>query len=154
MFLFVKLEAEACNFTKVTLLHGCFSHFLNCANSTKSHKASHIFVSGLSEEERAKADGRIGSEIVLVDLSSQCGTMNIGIERMEVGFSRTKNTSDIPVILVMNNFFNNFDSKSGLCIEVSFLLVVSRSVISSMLYLRFKFMTCRQQGHWFLPKID
>ena len=27
---------------KVTLLHGCFSCFLNCANGTKSSKASHI----------------------------------------------------------------------------------------------------------------
>ena len=28
---------------KVTLLHGCFSHFLNYANGTKSRKASHTF---------------------------------------------------------------------------------------------------------------
>ena len=27
---------------KVTLLHGCFSRFLNCTNGTKSWKASHI----------------------------------------------------------------------------------------------------------------
>ena len=27
---------------KVTLLHGCFSHFLNCTNGTKSRNASHI----------------------------------------------------------------------------------------------------------------
>ena len=27
---------------KLTLLHGCFSCFLNCKNSTKSRKASHI----------------------------------------------------------------------------------------------------------------
>ena len=27
---------------KVTLLHGCFSDFLNCANGTKSRNASHI----------------------------------------------------------------------------------------------------------------
>ena len=27
---------------KVTLLHGCFSRFLNCTNCTKSRKASHI----------------------------------------------------------------------------------------------------------------
>ena len=27
---------------KVTLLHGCFSRFLNCANSTKSRRVSHI----------------------------------------------------------------------------------------------------------------
>ena len=29
---------------KVTLLHGCFSHFLNCANGTKLRKASHFFI--------------------------------------------------------------------------------------------------------------
>ena len=28
---------------KVTLLHGCFSRYLNCTNGTKSRKASHIF---------------------------------------------------------------------------------------------------------------
>ena len=28
---------------KVTLLHGSFSRFLNCTNSTKSRKASHLF---------------------------------------------------------------------------------------------------------------
>ena len=27
----------------VTLLHGCFSRFVNCANSTKSRKVSQIF---------------------------------------------------------------------------------------------------------------
>ena len=27
----------------VTLLHGCFSHFLNCTNDTKSRKAAHMF---------------------------------------------------------------------------------------------------------------
>ena len=30
------------NFTKLTLLHGCFSCFLNCMNGTKLHNASHI----------------------------------------------------------------------------------------------------------------
>ena len=34
--------SSACNFTKVTLLHGCFSRFLNCTNGTKSRKAPHI----------------------------------------------------------------------------------------------------------------
>ena len=42
VLLLVKLQAKACNFTvKVTLLHGCFLQFLNCANDTKY--ASHIF---------------------------------------------------------------------------------------------------------------
>ena len=27
---------------KVTVVHGCFSRFLNCTNGTKSHKTSHI----------------------------------------------------------------------------------------------------------------
>ena len=27
---------------KITLLHGCFSRFLNCTNCTKTRKASHI----------------------------------------------------------------------------------------------------------------
>ena len=27
---------------KVTLLHGCFSRFLNCTNSTKSRNAPHM----------------------------------------------------------------------------------------------------------------
>ena len=31
---------------KVTILHGCSSRFLNCANDTKSCKASHLLVSG------------------------------------------------------------------------------------------------------------
>ena len=29
---------------KVTLLHGCFSRFLNCRIGTKSRNASHVFV--------------------------------------------------------------------------------------------------------------
>ena len=28
---------------KVTLLHGCFSRFLNCMNGTKSRKAPHFY---------------------------------------------------------------------------------------------------------------
>ena len=28
--------------TKLTLIHGCFSYFQNCTNSTKSRKASHL----------------------------------------------------------------------------------------------------------------
>ena len=28
---------------KLSLLHGCFSRFSNCANGTKSRKASHFF---------------------------------------------------------------------------------------------------------------
>ena len=39
------LRASACNFTKVTLLHGCFSRFLNCTNGTKSRNVSHLELS-------------------------------------------------------------------------------------------------------------
>ena len=40
--LLAKLQVEARNFTKSTLLRGCFSRFLNCRNGTKSRKAPHI----------------------------------------------------------------------------------------------------------------
>ena len=33
---------KICDALKVTLLHECFSRFLNCTNSAKSRKASHI----------------------------------------------------------------------------------------------------------------
>lgn len=42
------------------------------------------FTSVLEHEERAVHDGRIGGEFVIIDISTQCGTMNIGIERIEV----------------------------------------------------------------------
>ena len=32
---------------KVTLLHGCFTRFLNCTNGTKSRKAPQIFCEDL-----------------------------------------------------------------------------------------------------------
>ena len=38
VLLLLKLQA-----VKVTLLHECFSRFLNCAKGTKLRKASHIF---------------------------------------------------------------------------------------------------------------
>ena len=43
MLLWVKLQAEACIFSKSNILHDCFSRFLNCANDTKSRKASHLY---------------------------------------------------------------------------------------------------------------
>ena len=36
-------QALTCNFTKITLLHGCFSSFLNCTKSTKSCNTSQIW---------------------------------------------------------------------------------------------------------------
>ena len=41
VLLFVKLQATA-TVLKATLLHGCFSGFLNCTNGTKSRNASHL----------------------------------------------------------------------------------------------------------------
>ena len=39
----VQLQAKKpATLLKVTLLHGCFSRFLNCANGNKSRKASHF----------------------------------------------------------------------------------------------------------------
>ena len=38
----VTFMLKPATFRKVTLLHGCFSRFLNCTNGTKSRKASHI----------------------------------------------------------------------------------------------------------------
>ena len=35
---------EPATLLKVTLLHGCFSGFLNCTNGTKSRNASHMYV--------------------------------------------------------------------------------------------------------------
>ena len=43
VLLLVNLHTSACNFIlKVTLLHGCFSRFLNYTNGTKLRKASHF----------------------------------------------------------------------------------------------------------------
>ena len=38
----VTLSLQPASLPKVTLLHGCFSHFLNCTNSTKSCKVSQL----------------------------------------------------------------------------------------------------------------
>ena len=40
VLLLVKLQTTP-TLLKVTLLHGCFSRFLNCTNGTKSRKTSH-----------------------------------------------------------------------------------------------------------------
>ena len=42
VLILLKLQAAACNFTKINTPHGCFSRFLNCTNGTKSHNAQHI----------------------------------------------------------------------------------------------------------------
>ena len=39
---FSKVQAEACNFTKISTPPGCFSCFLNCTNCSKSRNALHI----------------------------------------------------------------------------------------------------------------
>ena len=40
VFMVYKMEPAA--LLKVTIVHGCFSRFLNCTNGTKSRKASHL----------------------------------------------------------------------------------------------------------------
>ena len=45
VLILVTLQTAACKCTKVTLLHRCFSRFLNCTNSTKSHKVPDISLS-------------------------------------------------------------------------------------------------------------
>ena len=42
VLILVKLQASDVTLLKLTLLHGCFSRFLNCTNGTKSRNASHI----------------------------------------------------------------------------------------------------------------
>ena len=44
VLLLVKLQAEACTFTKSNTPPWVFSRFLNCTNGTKSRKASYIFM--------------------------------------------------------------------------------------------------------------
>ena len=38
------MKAKPATLLKVTVLHGCFSRFLNCTNGTKSRNASQIFI--------------------------------------------------------------------------------------------------------------
>ena len=42
LLLLVKLQAFCYNLLIVTLLHGCFSRFLNCTSGTKSRNTSHL----------------------------------------------------------------------------------------------------------------
>ena len=41
---------QAFSLLKITLLHGCFSRFLNCTNGTKLRRASHIFCSFMEKQ--------------------------------------------------------------------------------------------------------
>ena len=52
VLLLVKIQAEACNFTKSNFTKS--SHFLNCASGIKSRKASHISLSSTSTNESSK----------------------------------------------------------------------------------------------------
>ena len=60
----VKLQTKACNFTKFTRSNTppwVFSRFLNCANGTKSRKASHILKrtnQGYSENSKVLRNSR------------------------------------------------------------------------------------------------
>ena len=54
--LLVKLQAKPTTLLKVTLLHGCFSRFLNCTNGTTSRKTSQKF-SHLNDFNEARFNG-------------------------------------------------------------------------------------------------
>ena len=61
--------------SKVTLLHGCFSRFLNCTNGTKSSKTSHIYLHFV--------DARVGENLghaMFKVLASVDSTKNISIK--------------------------------------------------------------------------
>ena len=45
---FSKVAGQPATLRKLTLLHGCFSRFLNCTNGTKSRNALHLQNLGLS----------------------------------------------------------------------------------------------------------
>ena len=65
----------------------------NSININDSH-----YLSVVDMEEKAHEDGRIGGETVLVDISTQCGTMNsVGVERMEVGREICEISAKIPI---------------------------------------------------------
>ena len=49
---------------KVTLLHGCFSRFLNCTNGTKSRNASHVFKYKYCQPNE---------KVLLIGHNSKCG---------------------------------------------------------------------------------
>ena len=44
VLLIVKLQAKACNLLKVTLIHGCFSRFLNCTMVPNTKRISYMSV--------------------------------------------------------------------------------------------------------------
>ena len=42
IYLRINLAWKPASLRKLTLLHGCFSRFLNCTNGTKSHNVPHL----------------------------------------------------------------------------------------------------------------
>ena len=61
VLLLVKLQAKSfTTLLKVTLLHGCFSRFLNCTNGTKSRKTSHIYLACLTHSLKASVTRELG----------------------------------------------------------------------------------------------
>ena len=58
---------------KVTLHHVCFTHFLNCTNDTKSHKASHINFDFQTNRSR---DGSKNMEFPYAKQTSVLGCQN------------------------------------------------------------------------------
>ena len=61
---------------KLTLLHGCFSRFLNCTNGTKSRNASHI------SRYKYNHEGREVKKNVLNSVSQKLITMTVFIRSL------------------------------------------------------------------------
>ena len=74
VLLLVKLQAFL---LKVTLLHGCFSCFLNCKNDTKSCKASHMTYNTIYYTMKHKHYGWWRRK--------QCGVWNYDIQKQSPG---------------------------------------------------------------------
>ena len=60
---------------KVTLLHGCFSRFLNCAHGTKSYKAPHYkrnYQNETGESKLRLLSLSICESIKIMDIIKKC----------------------------------------------------------------------------------
>ena len=60
----IRTACKPATLLKVTLLHGCFSRFLNCTNGTKSRNASHVFKYKYCQPNE---------KVLLIGHNSKCG---------------------------------------------------------------------------------
>ena len=105
--LLVKLQAVI----KVTLLHGCFSHFLNCANGTKSRKASHIKI-WISQEQNMNfpKENRIVSQILYFQKLSFLFEATFKLLTPYIYCSRETNRTFVKLLFVLSAplYFRNY----------------------------------------------